>query len=116
MKVVFNTGTITAELEGKDQQELFEEIARFQEVFGDLECSAVIDGELHTSDKVVFRVRTDSEENKYYELMCIDNGPLRFYKKIFGCHKKGGGLFPKKQEGDNLVQGRNYWAKFVKES
>lgn len=95
MKLSYTTadGKMTVEFVKDTQVELWEELARFQEVFEDTNCS---NGK-ESSDKVRFVVRTDDEDNKYYELHCVDtNKPaLRFAKKKFGCHKKGGGLFPK---------------------
>lgn len=106
MKAVVNLdGTFSVEVEGDTTQELFEEIAKAQEVFGNLQ---VKNKEGKTSNKVVLRVRTDKDDNKYYEAVCVDeNQPeLRWAKFTFGCHKKGGGLFPKHKN----------WVKFDKDS
>ena len=84
---------MTVEFNAETQVDLWEQLGRFQEVFEDTTCS---NGK-ESSDKVRFVVRTDKEDNKYYELHCVDEGKpaLRYAKKQFGCHKKGGGLFPK---------------------
>lgn len=94
MKAVVNSdGSFSVEVEGGDPRTLFEEIATAQEVFGNLVCS---DGKV-SSDKIQLRVREDDDANKYYEAVCVDESEpkLRYARKKFGCHKKGGGLFPK---------------------
>jgi hypothetical protein len=49
-------------------------------------------------------VRTDKDDNKYYELRCPD-----CYAKLpFGANKKGGGLFAKRRD-DNGIRGSNGW-------
>jgi hypothetical protein len=49
-------------------------------------------------------IRTDKDENKYYELRCPD-----CYAKLpFGANKKGGGLFAKRRD-DNGIRGSNGW-------
>lgn len=95
MKVKTWVGKIEFELEVSTQTELFEELAKVQEVFNNVVCS---DGKI-SSEEVRFVVRQDKDDNKYYELWCVDTDPskssLRYAKRVFGCHKKGGGLFPK---------------------
>lgn len=107
-------GKMNVELEGSSQKELFKELAAFQEVFEQTECSAVIDGKLHKSNNTVFRVRI-VDDNDYCELVCVEPGPLFMYKKIFGQAKKGGGLFPKwpDREDKNIVLGNNGWHRWV---
>jgi hypothetical protein len=103
MKLNYTTrnGRLTVELEGRTQPELFEQLAQFQEVFENVSCGNGKDN----SDVVNFLVR-EVDDNKYYELVCVDEGKpaLRYSKKRFGLHKSGKTLFPK---GD--------WVKWDKE-
>jgi ribosomal protein L40E len=50
------------------------------------------------SENLRFVVRT-VDENEYFELRCMDCGA----KLAFGSMKKGGGLFPKRKDGDNWL-------------
>lgn len=87
-------GQFEAVLEGKEQKDLFEQVANFQEVFESPEFYT-INGEKVPHYDVVFRVR-EVDGNKYYEKAY--NGPnpkLWGFKLPFGQAKKGGGLFPK---------------------
>ena len=94
MKVNYKTknGRISVELEGDSQRDIFAEIARFQEVFEETTCGKC------GSDNLRFVVR-NVDDNLYYELRCADCGA----KLSFGSHKKGGGLFPKRKDGDNWL-------------
>lgn len=116
MKLEYRTadGRMKVELSGDSQRDLFKELASFQEVFEGTECSAVIDNKLHASNKTVFRVR-EVDDNEYYELVCLDPGPLFLYKKLLGQNKKGGGLFPKwpDKNDPDIVVGLNGWFKYV---
>ena len=105
MKAVVNPdGTFSVEVEAEQTKDLFEEISRAQEVFGNLVCRGKHDGKIVESSKVVLRVRQDDEDNKYYEAVCMEDGPLKWAKKEFGVNKKGGGLFP-----------RTVWMKYDKD-
>lgn len=83
--------------DGETHTDLFENLANMQEVFGEEKCGKCSNTQLR------FVVRKDKDENKYYELQCSD---FKCKAKLsFGCHKKGGGLFPKRYEskdGENL--------------
>lgn len=109
MKVVYTTndGRLTAEIEGGTQAELFENLADFQDVFENTVCTK--GGE--TSDDVRFIVRKDEEDNKYYELR-VNSGPLKGTKKSFGCHKKGGGLFPRNKDKEGKWLPDNGWVRW----
>lgn len=115
MKVVYTLDNgLTVELEGKTQTDIWDQLAEFQEVFGDTTCVAKIKGEVHKSDKVKFVKRT-VDDNDYYELLCVDgSSPLFMYKKSFGQHKKGGTLFPKRDVPEGCIPGLNGWHKYVK--
>lgn len=94
MKVTYTTidGRFTAEFEGSEI-EIFQQIARFDEIFGNLTCS---NGK-ESSDKVKFQVR-EVDENLYLEQVCVDESKpaLRFAKRRFGQNKgKDGKIFPK---------------------
>lgn len=115
MKVVYTLDNgLTVELEGKTQTDIWDQLAEFQEVFGDTTCVAKIKGEVHKSNKVKFVKRT-VDDNDYYELLCVDgSSPLFMYKKSFGQHKKGGTLFPKRDVPEGCIPGLNGWHKYVK--
>ena len=102
MKVNYQTrnGRLSVELEGDSQRDIFQEIARFQEVFEETVCGKC------GSDNIRFVVR-NVDDNLYYELRCADCGA----KLSFGSHKKGGGLFPKRKDGDNWWPDRG-WVKW----
>lgn len=95
MKLQYTTqnGKMTVELEGDTQKDIFKELAKFQEVF---ELPMCKNGKGVESDLTRFVVR-NVEDNEYYEVQCVDaSKPELNYAKIqYGCHKKGGGLFPK---------------------
>jgi len=95
MKIGYKTsdGRFSAEFEGTEV-ELVQQIARFEEIFGNNVCS---NGK-ESSDKTIFVTRTDKEENLYLELVCIDESKpaLRFAKRRFGQNKgKDGKIFPR---------------------
>jgi hypothetical protein len=97
---------LTVEVEASTQTELFAELAQLDEVFGDLKC--FYNGKV--SDEVRFVVR-EHEDNNFYEIVVSPTAAekdLRYCKKQFGVHKKGGTLFPKKWENEQ------YWAKYDK--
>ena len=79
MKVNYKTinGRLSVELEGDSQRDIFQEIARFQEVFEETVCGKC------GSDNIRFVVR-NVDDNLYYELRCADCGA----KLSFGSHKK----------------------------
>ena len=99
MKVNYKTinGRLSVELEGDSQRDIFQEIARFQEVFEETVCGKC------GSDNIRFVVR-NVDDNLYCELRCADCGA----KLSFGSHKKGGGLFPKRKDGDNWLPDRGW--------
>jgi len=115
MKVTYTLDNgLTVELEGKSQTDIWQQLAEFQEAFGDTTCAAKIKGEIVKSNKVKF-VRRTIDDNDYYELVCVDSeSPLFFYKKSFGQHKKGGTLFPKRDVPEGCIPGLNGWHKYVK--
>ena len=93
------------EFDTKNERELFEQIAHAQEVFDHKQCGKC------QSESLRFMVRTDDEDNKYYELKCNDCGA----KLQFGCHKKGETLFPKRQDAENKWLPDGGWLKWDRE-
>lgn len=102
MKVTYNSanGRLLAEIEGESQKDIFQEISKFQEVFEENTC-----GKCKGQD-IKYVVR-NVDDNHYYELRCNSCGA----KLAFGVHKKGGGLFPKRKDGDNWLPD-NGWLKW----
>lgn len=116
MKVVREYGSgIRVEVDSEKITDVFKALAAADEVFTNLTCAAEIDGKIHTSKAVKFNVRTDDEGNDYYELVCIENGPLKWYKKRFGQHKKGNTLFPKSKPPEGEIAGLNGWSKYERD-
>ena len=93
-------GPLVFEFDGDNHQELFEQIARTQEVF-DNKCTRC------DNDEVRFILRTDDEDNKYYEMQCTN--PNCRAKLAFGCNKKGGGMFPKRKDKEGNMVGKWGW-------
>lgn len=115
LEVLYKTrdGRLEVKFEAKDQCDLVEQLAAFQEVFDDTSCTR--NGEW--SDNTRWQVR-EVDDNKYFELVCKDvtkqqcNGA----RKAFGVHKKGGGLFPKTKDKDDATKylPNNGWMKYNK--
>jgi hypothetical protein len=85
MKALYKTknGRLQFEVEGKAQNDLFEQIASIQEVFDDNACGLC--GK--TNLRLVVR---EVDDNKFYEVRCEDcQGRLSLSQ-----NKKGGTLYP----------------------
>lgn len=119
MKVTYTSrdGRFVAEFEGRTQTDLFEQIAAFQEVFENNVCTAKLNGEVVSSDKVRFVVRENKDGDKFYEKVCEDWDKKLFgFKKSFGCRKTPQGtLFPKEMPEENRIPGLNGWHRYVKD-
>lgn len=102
MKIKYTSanGRLSAEIEAESQRDLFTEISKFQEVFEENTC-----GKCKGND-IRYVVR-NVDDNQYYELRCNSCGA----KLAFGVNKKGGGLFPKKKDGDKWLPD-NGWQKW----
>jgi DNA-directed RNA polymerase subunit RPC12/RpoP len=102
MKVTYQTrdGRLNVELEGESQKDIFQSISRFQEVFEESVCGKC------SSDNIRYVVR-NVDDNCYHELRCNDCQS----KLAFGAHKQGGGLFPKRKDGDTWLDNRG-WVKW----
>jgi hypothetical protein len=83
---------VIVEAEGDNHVDLFEQLDGLQEVFSNHKC-----GKCGKED-IRFVVRTDAEENKYYELHC--QNPKCRAKLVLGQKKKGKALYPKRKDDD----------------
>jgi hypothetical protein len=85
------TPKVFVEATGDSHVALFEQLASMQEVFGTFNKCGKCD-----SDELRFVVRTDAEDNKYYELHC----QKCFARLAFGANKgdKLGCLYPRRKE------------------
>ena len=101
MKISYNAGKISVELEGDTQKDLFAQLSAFQEVFDESTCGKC------GSTNLRFVTR-EGDGNSYYEIRCLDCGA----RLEFGQSKQGGGLFPrrKSKEGEWLPDGG--WVKW----
>tara|TARA_R110002020_G_scaffold215614_4_gene422849 strand:- start:1073 stop:1450 length:378 start_codon:yes stop_codon:yes gene_type:complete len=79
------TDDLWFEIEGDQEDEVFKQIARVQEVFQHKECGACHSG------NVKFICRLDSSSNDWLEVAC----KMCRAKLVFGRTKKGGLIFPK---------------------
>ena len=93
---------LTLEVEGENQKELFENMAKVQEVFNE----ETPPGAKGLNTRYVVRVVDD---NKFYEMRCQETGQVL----SFGCHKKGNTLFPKRRDDSGQTVGKNGWHKYV---
>ena len=103
MKVNYTTSNkrITVEFEGDSQRDIFEQISKFQEVFEQSVCGKC------GHENLRFVVRT-VDDNQYYELRGTNCGA----RLAFGAHKKGGGLFPRRKDGDGNWLPDQGWVKW----
>ena len=103
MKVIYKlSDLLTFEIESENQKELFKELSTVGEVFGEHEC-----GKCH-SKNIRFQVR-NVESNDFYEYKCNACGATL----AFGCHKKGGTLFPKRKDDTGKYLDNKGWSKWV---
>ena len=107
MKVSYNTpnGRMSVEFQVDTQVDLFQQLAFFQEVFGETGCGKC------GSENLRFQVR-NVEDNHYYELRCLDCGD----KLAFGVMKQGGRLFPRRKDKEGTWLPDNGWVKWNKET
>jgi len=110
MKVTYTLENgLTVEIEGKTHTDIWEQLAQFQETFGDTTAVGKINGQIVTSNKVRFVKRT-VDDNDYYELRCSDCGAIL----AFGQHKKGNTLFPKRKDDQGNYLPNKGWHKWQK--
>jgi len=99
-------GQLIFKLEEDTTSDLFESLASIEEVFDSHQSCGIC------QSPYIHRVRTDREENKYFELVCTN--PECRAKFEFGQNKKGGGLFPKYKDKDGKWIPNRGWVKYVK--
>lgn len=103
----------TATFEGT-QAEIFEDIASFREVFEGNYVEDPETGEVYRD--VRFLVRQVGK-HKYYEKVCLDDGPAKFRKIAFGVHDNDKfTLFPKRRDKEGNEIGWNGWGKWNKKT
>lgn len=111
MKLNYTTrnGRMSVELEGDTQQAIWEQLGTFQEIFEEAACGKC------GSENLRFVVREDKEQNKYYELHCLERDCRA--RLAFGSLKgKGAGLYPKRKDAEGKWKGSNGWVKYNKET
>lgn len=103
MKLVYTSknGRFSTEIEGDSQRDVFEGVAKFQEIFEESNCGKC------QSDDLRFIVR-NVEDNLYYELRCNACAA----RLSFGANKKGGGLFPKRKDAEGKWLSDGGWQKW----
>ena len=102
MKAVLSLSErLTVELEAETQTDLFEKLARIQEVFNE----EIPPGAKTLNTRFVVR---EVDGNKFYEMRCQETGHVL----AFGKHKKGDTLFPKRRDEDGNPIGKNGWYKW----
>lgn len=110
--VTVNGKTITITKECNNDQEVFKFLHHMEELYSDMVCER--EGE--RSDKVRFNVRTDKDDNNYFELICFDpdKPACHFAKKSYGANKgKEMSLFPKNKDSEGNWRP---WRKYNKTS
>jgi len=119
MKLQVKTSSTTIiEAEGKTEVELFKQVASLQEVFSEKRCGKC------EKNNLKYVVREDSDQNEYFELLCLSC----WAKLTYGQNKgeKVGQLYPRRFEnkkqtvmGGQLEAGtklpNNGWIKWNKE-
>lgn len=103
MKVVYTTtdSRMSVEVEGKDNKDVFAQLALFQEVYEHRVCGAC------ESSRIRFSVR-EVQGNTYYELVCMDCGA----RLSFGQKKADGSLFPKRKDKEGNWLPNGGWVKW----
>ena len=101
MKVVYTTNTLKVEFDGESVKDIWNQLAVFQEVFGEDTCGKC------GSSNLRFVVR-ENDGNQYYELRCNDCGA----KLSFGVNRTGGGLFPRRKSADGEWLPDRGWQKW----
>lgn len=94
-------GRFSIDLEDADQRTMFQQVARFQEIFEEDTCGKC------GNQNIRFVVRT-VDDNQYHELKCTDCHA----KLAFGATKKGGGLFPKRKDKEGNWLADRGWVKW----
>ena len=110
-KLLLGGKEILIEQECENDCEVFKFLNHMQELFDNNVCEK--NGK--KSDKVRVNVRVDSDENEYFELVCVDPKvpDCNYAKRKFGVTKKGHNLFPKNKDSEGNW---NPWVKYNKET
>ena len=101
MEVTKKIGSLTITFEGETQKDIVKQLSSLEEVFGESACGKC------GSEKLKWVCR-ENDGNEYYELRCLDCGA----KLAFGVNKKGGGLFPKRKDGEGNWLPDKGWVKW----
>jgi hypothetical protein len=114
MKALLKCGdSVTLEVEGGNQVELFENLSSTQEVFGVDKCGACGNKQFRFAVRKVTKMEgKKAKEFKYYEFHCTS--PKCRARLAFGQHQEGGTLFPRRKDGEKYLP-NNGWTVYQKE-
>lgn len=102
MKVTYTKGSLSVEIDGDKQKDVFSELAKFQEVFENNVCGKC------KETNIRFVVRTVGA-NDFYELHCQGCKA----RMAFGQHQnKEGTLFPRRKDSDGGWLPNGGWMKY----
>jgi len=109
----------TVKVTGAKMVELIESLVQADEMFSEVKASATVNGQLVESTNVRWQSR-DVEANgrkvKYYEQVCVEPGPLQWFKRHVGQFQDGNGMYvqkgPPKQNAEHYTVGKAGWAKY----
>ena len=103
MNVTYSTpnGRMSVEFQVDTQVDLFQQLAFFQEVFGEASCGKC------GSENLRFVVR-NVEDNLFYEIRCQDCGA----RLELGVMKKGGRLYPRRKDKDGSWLSDKGWQRW----
>lgn len=80
---------ISVEVEEDTMTRVLKNLHSCDELFFDIRCAAVVNGQRLVSDKVKFNHRTTEQGHDYFEQICVDganDGALRWYKRSIGIY------------------------------
>lgn len=103
MKVQYQVGNATVEVDGKDVKDVFAQLSGAVEVFGNAVCRAC------GCNSVMPSVR-ENQGNTYHEMRCTQCGATLG----FGQRKADGQLYPKRKDKDGNYFENGGWLKFGK--
>lgn len=109
----------TVKVTGAKMVELVESLVQADEMFSEVKASALVNGQLVESTSVRWQSR-DVEANgrkvRYYEQVCVEPGPLQWYKRHVGQFQDGNGMYvqkgPPKENVERYSVGKAGWAKY----
>ncbi len=116
MKALLKCGdTVTIEVEGGNQVDLFENLAISQEVFGVSKCGACKSKDFRFAVRKVSKMEgKKAKEFKYFELHCTN--PNCRARLAFGQHQEGSTLFPRRKSEDGEYLPNGGWTVYVPEA